>query len=1154
MGETLPDRKRVEVAVLGPLEVRCDGHPVALGGPQQRAVLARLACSVGQVVSTSRLVDAIWGDHPTPGVMTTLQTHVSHLRQALEPDRGRGIPPSVLLTRGNGYLLDLPPDSVDAIRFERLVAEAQTALAERPDEALRLLDTGLALWRGEVLGDLDGFDFVEAVSTRLTDLRVTAEEARIEAFLDLGRTATALAAADRLVSAHPLREGPYGQRMVALYRAGRQAEALAAYRQMRARLDEELGVEPGPALRDLHARILAQDASLLPAERPVTEPALPALSSSVAEVTASTQGEPVAPSQRIRGMPRGVRRVNRLVGAGLGIAVVSAALLLPTSPGPAPTRLSANSLGVLDADGRVDASVEVGTGPSAVAYGDGSLWVTNQSDDTLMRVDPAGPRVTQRLDVGDSPQAVVVAGDDVWVANFGDGTVSRVSARAQRVTQIVVVGTNPAALAVVAGGLWVANSGDNTVQRIDGRTGRPGPPVGVGDGPDGLLADGSSVWVANGRDGTISHLDAATGDELSSPLQVGSGPRGMARLGPDLWVADELSQSVTRVNVSTGRSRPVYVADGPASVAVLDGSVWVANRYAGSVTSIDPTTGRVTARDVGGAPLALVASGGRLWVATGSVVGSGHRGGTLVVAAETMPGSLVVSSLPGDYVGIDPAVVYEIVTFQAERLVYEGLVATRYSPTDPQTLVPLLAVRLPRPSGGGRTFTFQLRPGLTYSSGAPVLASDFRRGLARVAAAGPAQLYRSVVGVPECIEHPTRCDLSRGVETDDAGGRVTFHLSAPDPDFLAKLSILVYPLPAGFQPGVTGPQPGTGPYAVAQYARGTAFVLRRNTHFRQSSVAASPEGYPDEVRWLKVADLRAVADAVTSGRADLGNLTPLGDRRQSADLVAELRLSHAGQVHGEPALTTDFVVLNSSVPPFDHLLARQALSYAVDRRVLADLRGGSSVAVPTCQLLPAGFPAFHAYCPYTAGRLDGTYHGPDLARAKALVAQSGTSGAAVTVVDLVGDINPPFQDYVATVLRSLGYRVTLRRLPDTAANEAYLYDEASHVQVASGGWIPDYPWPSTFYDAVVRCHPLAYPTGYCNATLDRRADAALALQSTDPGEALRQWAAIDHAVVDEAPVVFGIQVVSWWVTSTRLGNFASSPYLGGPLLSQLWVR
>ncbi len=243
-------------------------------------------------------------------------------------------------------------------------------------------------------------------------------------------------------------------------------------------------------------------------------------------------------------------------------------------------------------------------------------------------------------------------------------------------------------------------------------------------------------------------------------------------------------------------------------------------------------------------------------------------------------------------------------------------------------------------------------------------------------------------------------------------------------------------------------------------------------------------------------------------------------------------------------------------PPFDSLKARQALNFAVDRSALVDLVGGPLAADPACQLLLPGFPGFAPYCPYTKGPVDGQYRGPDLAAAHRLVAESGTTGALVTVADIVGDASPTFDDYIVGVLRELGYRVELQRLAQTDANQAIVDDPTSGIQVQSGGWLPDYPRPSTFYDLLVRCpsdgQPQAYALAYCSPDTDRAADAALALEATDPGRALRAWSAVQAAVVDQAPVVFGATTRDLWYVADRVGNYQQAE-MYGPLFSQLWV-
>ena len=384
------------------------------------------------------------------------------------------------------------------------------------------------------------------------------------------------------------------------------------------------------------------------------------------------------------------------------------------------------------------------------------------------------------------------------------------------------MGSNPYAVAAGPAGLWVANSGDNTIQRIDTSSGVPGHPVDVGVGPDGLAVDDASVWVANGGDGTVMHIDSRTGDPMSPPIPVGSGPSGMARVGDDLWVANELSQNVSRIDVATRHTVSIDVGDGPTSIAVLGGAIWVAEKYSGELLRIDPGSGERSPIRVGAPAHGLAEVDGHMWVASGAFPSTGHRGGTLRVAAAT---------LPGKYAGIDPARVYDRTTYHAERIVYDGLLAYHYSNADPQVLVPDLAAQVPAPLDGGRTYVFNLRRGIRYSTGVEVLASDFVRGVYRALRPTAAQpdFYAGIVGGEACIHHPSSCDLSKGVVADDDAGRVTFHLTAPDPQFLPKLTILVVPAPPGTPLGrITSPLPGTGPYRISAYRRGSEFALSRN--------------------------------------------------------------------------------------------------------------------------------------------------------------------------------------------------------------------------------------------------------------------------------------------------------------------------------------
>ena len=245
--------------MLGPLEVTVGGRPTKLAGARTRAVLAMLLVHANQVVSSDRLIEELWPGHPPQKAADSLQVRLSELRKALRSagEAGR------LATRPPGYLLQVAPGELDALRFERLAAEGNAALASGDAAAAaQRLDQALALWRGPALADIDSVPSVRAEAGRLEEERLAALESRGEALLACGRHRDLIANLEALTTAHPLRERFWSQRMLALYRAGRQADALRAYSELRDLLVAELAIEPGPELRELHARILRQDPAL----------------------------------------------------------------------------------------------------------------------------------------------------------------------------------------------------------------------------------------------------------------------------------------------------------------------------------------------------------------------------------------------------------------------------------------------------------------------------------------------------------------------------------------------------------------------------------------------------------------------------------------------------------------------------------------------------------------------------------------------------------------------------------------------------------------------------------------------------------------------------------------------------------------------------
>jgi DNA-binding SARP family transcriptional activator/WD40 repeat protein/energy-coupling factor transporter ATP-binding protein EcfA2 len=308
----------MQIRVLGPVEASAEGRSLPLGGSKQRALLAMLGLEANRTVSADHLIEGLWGEHPPASAAKMLQNYVWRLRTVLGEDADAEI-----LTRGRGYELRIDPDSLDVRRFERLLGEASRAAeGGQPGDAAR---EALALWRGPALSDVADEPFAAPETRRLEELRLEAAELAIDADLAAGRHQEVAAEIDALVAEHPLRERIHGQRMLALYRCGRQAEALEAYRDARRTLVEEIGVEPGPELRRLHDAILRQDPSL------EIEPAPPELPRELDTVSAPPLAGRDEELARLRGLWQGARRregalVTLVGGHGMGKTRLAAEL------------------------------------------------------------------------------------------------------------------------------------------------------------------------------------------------------------------------------------------------------------------------------------------------------------------------------------------------------------------------------------------------------------------------------------------------------------------------------------------------------------------------------------------------------------------------------------------------------------------------------------------------------------------------------------------------------------------------------------------------------------------------------------------------------------------------------------------------------------
>jgi DNA-binding SARP family transcriptional activator/DNA-binding beta-propeller fold protein YncE len=595
----------LDFRVLGPLQVAANGAPLPLGGAKQRAVLALLLLHANEVVSTDRLIDELWGDSPPESAANMLQGYVSHLRKMLEPGRGRG-EHELLLSCAPGYMLRIRADQLDAERFERLAGEGRRLLADGKAEAAERLAAALALWRGPALEDLAYEAFAKADIDRLEELRLQALEDRIDAELALGRHEALVGELRELVMQHPLRERLRAQLMAGLYRCGCQADALEVYHEGRRALLDELGLEPGPALRKLEQAILRQDPAL---------------------------GAPASPRGPIGASIR--RRWPLLAGAGVLAGTALAAVLAFGHSGSAKAVVvRPHSVAVIDpSSNALVKDIPVGGYPGPLAADNEFVYVCNIGDATMSRIfpekrkvfdtsslsraidlvavrkhlwaadggvaghTPAPPGTLLDLDLlsaqtrtirlgpsveGDEEQTTIAAdahGAEIWAGNKDSETVTQV----EPPTMLKVHGIAPGGLAVVGDGrvsdtIWASDPSRNLVVRIDGASGHVTNRIAIPGEPSRLAADARAVWVIT-----------------------------RAHNGPGEWRATSgTTPAVWRIDPGTNRpAKRITLPLTPMRVALGAGSVWVtALRVLSSdgksvnatVFRIDPATNRIVAR------------------------------------------------------------------------------------------------------------------------------------------------------------------------------------------------------------------------------------------------------------------------------------------------------------------------------------------------------------------------------------------------------------------------------------------------------------------------------------------------------------------------------------------------------------------------------
>ena len=1122
-GEGEVEVSPVEFLILGPLQVLEQGHELRLGPAKERAVLGVLLLHAGSVVSRRQLVDSLWGETAPLTAARALNVHVSQLRKTLSQSGAEPIE-----TRAPGYVLTLGPDALDATRFQRLTAAArERERAGELEAAAAVMEEALELWRGPVLAGVElegeGRDDV----ARLEELHLLAQLDLVDYKLALGRHEQLVAELERLVAQHPLDERLRGQLILALYRSGRQAEALQAYRETRETLVEQLGIEPSSPLQRLEHAILNHDPSL---EAP--------------------SGTALAPPTHRRSRWGSRRwRAAALAGAA-GVAAVSVAAGWTSLAGARQLRLPPNSVGLVGGeDSRALSMLPARTSPLGLVIRGHSLWLTTSSGALLqanLEQPNAAPSTTPAVD----PGPIAVTADSVWVLEEDRGVVERINSRTGGVLRTIRVGNGPTAIAAGLGGVWVTNGIDGTLSRIDAVTGRVGRPIPIGQEPDGVTVGARSVWVSDANGAVLRVQDG----QIVGATAVGSGAGALAFGGGSVWVANRDDGTISRIDPQANAVRAtIPVGRSADGVAVAGGTVWAISSADETLTRINLASNqKMHVSRLGSVPT-LVASSGRQAAVATVASGASHRGGTL---------RLIGGDLK-DATG-DPATWYTADGWRLLSITNDGLLTVRRtSGPDGLQIVPDLARTTPQIADGGRIYRFQLRSGLRYSNGQPVRAGDVRASIERLwrmrsYATWPGDLDLGLVGEASCAHAPRSCDLSRGIVIDEKSGTITFRLARPNPEFERLLTLPAYDiLPAGTPARVGRPLPATGPYRIVHFVRGRLVEADRNPQFRPWSTSAQPQGYPDRIVWRLGGSEGPAIASVRQGRADYAFFDqPL----KSVPSSAQGRV----QVENNPLPGLIYAFLNTRVPPLNNADARRALNLAVDRRTVAQLAGGPFAARPTCQILPPSFPGFSPSCPYTVDpNPSGSWTAPAFLRALALVKKSGTRGSKI-VVWTTRDPSEPERltigHYLTGVLRSLGYRATLHPLsPPTYWT--FVANSRHRAQVGLSDWFPDYTTDaSALVQPLLTCSAYQRSSsanqnlaGYCDPRTDTQIAQAKRLGAATPGVANALWSKIDRRIVHAAPWVPLYTPRLTDVLSNRVGNYEYNPVFGF-LLDQAWVK
>jgi YVTN family beta-propeller protein len=1121
----------VEFRILGPVEVRVDGAELQVGGPRQRALLAFLLLSANRVVSRDRLIAELVPEQSGEAAARVLTVQVSRLRKSLgsidstEPR---------LEARPPGYVLRVEPGELDLHIFERLVAEGRQALESGdPDRAAGVLREAESLWRGHPLADLEFEPFARLEVERLEELRLTAVEERIEAELELGRHAALVPELETLAAKHPLRERVRGQLMLALYRSGRQADALRVYQETRRQLVEELGVEPGHALRELQSGILRQDDAL---ESPATR------EKGRAVAVALDGGRPPEPdASAVPSPPQSrSRRPLLIAGVALIVAVGTLGAALAADLGSSRSRTAApNTIAVIDpTTNTISATTAAGARPGALVASSGGVWVANLDDRTITRIDPRTRRVVRTIPVAVGVAGLAGGAGSIWYTT-SKGQLFRIEPAYDSTARIAHLGEHDGRFArpvrpaaVGFGSIWVVDA-SGLVARVNPTTGKVIAKVQVGTNATAIASGEGAVWVASPLDDTVSQIDPTN---AVTTIPVGHGPSGVAVGAGAVWVTDRYDDTVQRIDPKTGSVvTTIPVGSSPEAVAVAAGAVWVADTHDSSVDRIDPATNKVVrVIPVGGTPTAITAVGGEPWVA---------------VAASALPlgvkpaADVARFTLQTDLSSPDPALAFDFASWQIERSTC-ALLASYPERQGREALAarPELA-RSVSHSADGKTWTFGLRRGVRFSPPSREVVSaltvkhSFERALDPRMRGAASYVLPTIAGEPAFLAGKAR-HIS-GIVAD--GERLTIRLTATTPDLLARLAVpffCVVPSNTPVDPNGVPSIPSAGPYYVASYIPDQELVLRRNPNYR----GPRPRHLAEIVYAIGIGQARGEA-MVQHRQSDYAVDGPPAADQQRLLKAQATSSSARGRVRflAYPSLTIRYLALNTRRKLFGHARLRRAFSYAIDRSELARVlrrtlskredEGGQ----PTDSYLPPGVPggpgrqlySFHAE-PREARRVAGYLH------AAAVLYTCDTAPCQQVAAVLSSDLG------------RIGIRLRVKTFPGGVLYQKATLPKAPY-DILAYGWSPDWLDPANVLGPFLDTSAIGTPNNANFANFsDRRYAARFAAASRlYPPERYRAFTRLVRELERRASPLVAYSVdASYNLFSSRLGCQLYQPLYG----------